>query len=102
MENISTSLVFFALLMIFIIGAGKETPECVMTQYKRQWRELSDEHKEKISQSSSGKPKSTAHRQHISQSMKQYWQGVPHRPDEEHMSMDEYLGISKKKPTSGK
>ena len=90
------------MLPIFIIGAGKEMPESIMTQYKRQWRELSDEHKEKISQSSSGNPKSTAHRQHISQSMKQYWQGVPHRPDEEHLSMDEYLGISEKKPTSGK
>lgn len=69
-----------------------------MTHFKRQWRELSDAHKEKISQSSSGKPKSTAHRQHISQSMKQYWRGVPHRPEGEDMSMDEYLGISETKP----
>ena len=73
-----------------------------MAQYNRQWRELSDNHKDKISQSSSGKPKSAAHRQHISQSMKQYWQGVPHRPDSEHLSMDEYLGISEKKPSGEK
>ena len=69
-----------------------------MAKYKRQWRELTDAHKEKISQSSSGKPKSSAHRQHISQSMKQYWRGVPHRPDEEHLTMDEYLGISNPSP----
>ena len=73
-----------------------------MKHYKRQWRELADTHKEKISHSSSGKPKSMAHREHISQSLKQYWQGVPHRPDEEHLSMDEFLGITEKKPESGK
>lgn len=73
-----------------------------MTQFKRQWRELSDSHKEKISQSSSGKPKSMAHRQHISQSMIQYWRGVPHRPNDEHLSMDEYLGISSGKTTGEK
>lgn len=72
--------------------------EQVMAKYKRQWRELTDAHKEKISQSSSGKPKSSSHRQHISQSMKQYWRGVPHRPDEEHLTMDEYLGINEPSP----
>lgn len=61
-----------------------------MKNYKRQWRELSDEHKQKISQSTEGKPKSAEHRQHISQAMKDYWEGVPHRP--EGISMDEFLG----------
>ena len=32
-----------------------------MKNYKRQWRELSDETKERISQSSKYKPKSAAH-----------------------------------------
>lgn len=62
-----------------------------MKNYKRQWRELSDEHREKISQASSGKPKSASHRQHISQAMKDYWEGVPHRPHQD-LSMDEFLG----------
>ena len=57
--------------------------------YKRQWRELSDEHKEKISQSSKNKPKSMIHRQHISQAMKEYWKDVPHKPED--LSMDDYL-----------
>ncbi len=51
-----------------------------MKNFKRQWRELSDEHREKISQSSYGRPKSATHRQHISQAMKDYWKDVPHRP----------------------
>ncbi len=38
-----------------------------MDYYKRQWRELSDEHKKKISQSSTNKPKSAEHREHKSQ-----------------------------------
>ena len=35
--------------------------------YKRQFRELEQETKDKISQSSKNKPKSIQHRQHISQ-----------------------------------
>jgi hypothetical protein len=64
-----------------------------MKRYKRQWRELSDETKERISQSSKNKPKSAAHKEHISQSLIDYWRGVPHKPDNEGMSMDEFLGI---------
>ena len=48
--------------------------------YKRQYRELGDETKEKISLSTTGKPKSEQHKQRISQAMKDYWQQVPHRP----------------------
>ena len=58
--------------------------------YKRQWRELSDETKQKISQSSTNKPKSETHKAHISQSMKDYWRNVPHRPNG--ISMDDFLG----------
>lgn len=50
-----------------------------MIKHKREFRELSDETKRKISQSSSNKPKTDSHKQHISQAMKKYWQSVPHR-----------------------
>ena len=53
-----------------------------MTEYKRQWRELSDEHKEKISMSSVNKPKSAEHRMHISQGLRDYWRTVPHKPED--------------------
>ena len=54
-----------------------------MKEYKRQYRELEDATKQKISQSSRNKPKSEQHKQHISQAMKDYWRGVPHKPDDE-------------------
>ena len=50
------------------------------TNNKRQYRELDDETKKKISASSRNKPKSEAHKQHISQAMTKYWEMVPHRP----------------------
>lgn len=52
-----------------------------MNSSKRQYRELDDETKRKISASSRNKPKSESHKQHISQSMTKYWQTVPHRPN---------------------
>lgn len=51
-----------------------------MKEYKRQYRELDDETKEKIAASQRGRTKSESHRQHISQAMTEYWQTVPHRP----------------------
>lgn len=53
-----------------------------MKEYKRQYRELSDETKQKISNSSRNRPKSDQHKQHISQGMRDYWQNVPNRPDD--------------------
>jgi hypothetical protein len=53
-----------------------------MKEYKRQYRELSDETKQKISNSSRNRPKSDQHKQHISQGMKDYWQNIPNRPDD--------------------
>ena len=53
-----------------------------MKEYKRQYRELSDETKQKISNSSRNRPKSDQHKQHISRGMKDYWQNVPNRPDD--------------------
>jgi len=65
-----------------------------MKDFKRQYRELSDEHREKISQATANKPKSAEHRLHISQAMKDYWQKVPHRPDTEsgHTTMKDLIG----------
>lgn len=65
-----------------------------MADYKRQYRELSDEHKEKISLATANRPKSAEHRLHISQAMKDYWQTVPHRPDAEsgHTTMKDLIG----------
>lgn len=64
-----------------------------MKNYKRQWRELSDETKERISQSTKNKPKSAVHKEHISQSLRDYWRGVPHKPGNEDITMDEFLGV---------
>ena len=60
-----------------------------MKNYKRQYRQLSDEPKSKISTSTKNKPKSAAHKQHIQQSMLRYWQTVPNKP--ESLTMDDYL-----------
>lgn len=50
------------------------------TTPKRQYRELSDMTKLKISQTMKGRSKSDSHREAISNGMKSYWQGVPSRP----------------------
>lgn len=60
-----------------------------MKNYKRQYRQLSDETKSKISTSSRNKPKSEIHKQRIKQSMLQYWRTVENKPDS--LSMDDYL-----------
>lgn len=48
---------------------------------KREYRELDEATKRKISAGSRGKKKTEVHKQRISQAMKRYWQSVPHRPD---------------------
>jgi hypothetical protein len=53
-----------------------------MKEYKRQYRELSDETKQKISNSSRNRPKSSEHIEHIRQGMQRYWSQVEHKPDE--------------------
>jgi hypothetical protein len=60
-----------------------------MSVNKRQYRELDDNVKMKISKSSTGKAKSASHKQHISQSLKKYWDSVPSR--QEHLTMQQYL-----------
>ena len=51
-----------------------------MENRKRQYRELSDITKQKISVSSKGKAKTSSHKEHISQAMKKYWSGIPNKP----------------------
>ena len=49
--------------------------------YKRQFRELSDETKARISQSMKSLPqRPQSWCDHISQALKDYWETVPHRP----------------------
>lgn len=47
---------------------------------KRQFRELSDETKEKISNSTRGRAKSAQHKQNISKGMIKYWETIPNKP----------------------
>ena len=74
MNNSSTILVFSSFPTIY-------EKRMTMKEYKRQYRELDDETKEKIAASQRGRKKSESHRQHISQAMTEYWQTVPHRPN---------------------
>ena len=73
-EGCSTILVFSSFPTIYV-------KRMTMKEYKRQYRELDDETKEKIAASQRGRTKSESHRQHISQAMEKYWQTVPHRPN---------------------
>ena len=49
---------------------------------KRQFRELSDETKAKISQSMRNRSKSFSHREKISNGLKNYWKTIPNEPTE--------------------
>ena len=51
-----------------------------MENRKREFREIPDQTKQKISNATKGRPKSQSHRIHISQSMLKYWQTIPNRP----------------------
>ena len=85
-------LVFFAFLTLFIVGASTNTLEETMTQqpHKRQFRELSDETKARISQSMKSLPqRPISWREHLSQALKDYWSTVPHRPTGDKGTMDD-------------
>ena len=60
--------------------ATKRLKSTMNQPYKRQYRQLDDETKQKISASSRNKPKSEEHKEHIRQGMERYWQTVPDRP----------------------
>lgn len=52
-------------------------------EYKRQYRQMSDETKQKISQSLKGRSKSMSHVENIKNGLKSYWEHIPNRPDVE-------------------
>ena len=52
----------------------------ITMEYKRQYRDLPDEVKKRISASTKGRAKSYDHKQHISQGMIKYWSSVPNKP----------------------
>ena len=66
-----------------------------MKKYKRQYRELSQETKDKIRNAQKNKKKSADHRLHISQAMAQYWANIPHRPDSGNVTTYQGEGDSK-------
>lgn len=51
-----------------------------MNNNKRQYRELSDVTKAKISQKLKGRSKGTTHKENISNGMREYWKTVRSRP----------------------
>ena len=61
-------------------------------EYKRQYRDLPDEVKQKISASTRGRAKSYDHKQHISQGMKRYWETVPSKASSSDTSNTDYQG----------
>ena len=58
---------------------------------KRQYRELSDETKDKIIQSMRNKSKTSTHKENISNGLKNYWTTVPNKPTNEKAESDPYL-----------
>ena len=50
--------------------------------YKRQYREMDDATKQKISQSLRGRSKGTSHKENISTGLRKYWSNVPSKPND--------------------
>ena len=61
--------------------------------YKRQYRQLNDTTKKKISQSLRGRTKSATHTQAISNGLKKYWATVPNQPNNEHKNEEQEENI---------
>ena len=53
---------------------------------RRQYRDLRDDTKMRISQSLKGRYHSETHKQAISDAMRQYWAKIPYRPNENNES----------------
>lgn len=58
--------------------------------YKRQYRQLDDTTKQKISQSLKGRTKSSTHAQAISDGLKKYWTTVPSQPNNNENKIEEH------------
>lgn len=57
---------------------------------QRIYRQLAQTTKDRISNSSKGKPKSEEHKRNISQAMKQYWATIPNKPPQ--ITMNDLIG----------
>ena len=62
----------------------------VNNNYKRQYRQLNDTTKQKISQSLRGRTKSATHTQAISNGLKKYWATVPNQPNNNENKNEEH------------
>lgn len=58
--------------------------------YKRQYSQLDDATKQKISQSLRGRTKSATHTQAISNGLKKYWATVPDQPNNNENKNEEH------------
>ena len=58
--------------------------------YKRQYRQLDDTTKQKISQSLKGRTKSATHTQAISNGLKKYWTNVPNQQNNNENKIEEH------------
>lgn len=58
-----------------------------MKGYKRKYRELSANTKQKISATLRGKQNSSTHRANISKGLKNYWKDVPSRNEQDKTAM---------------
>ena len=56
---------------------------------KREFRDLRDDTKMRISQSLKGRSFSDSHKQAISDAMRQYWATIPYRPTENNESKNQ-------------
>ena len=56
---------------------------------KRQYRDLRDDTKRRISQSLKGRSFSDSHKQAISDAMRQYWATIPYRPNDNNESKNQ-------------
>ena len=52
-------------------------------EYKRQYREMDDITKMKISQTLKGRGKSSTHKENISAGLKNYWKQIPNKPTDD-------------------
>lgn len=57
---------------------------------ERQYRELDDATKLRISQKLKGRTMSDTHKQAISDSMKVYWNGIPNKPKQNNTSTNQF------------
>ena len=64
---------------------------------KRQFRQLNDMTKLRISQSLRGRSMSETHKQAISDSMKAYWATIPNKPTENNKSENRFYSTPTKK-----